>query len=382
MKNKIRDNLPVQDLWDVLEEFYKYDQIVTKDMVADEQICTVTRLATIIEQFFRCIMREVFDNGKTTIPDCNQYTDNIIHKKQLELLLPTTTATKNYLASMLYKFQQIKEIEKEMRKLNLKYCDPQDKKQIENLLLLRHNIIHTVVARFPYYEEIKNYYNIVEEMFRTVLNSLDIPKLSFYRIKGFALDSLDDLKRSTECHVLALDHLEKNNTVNAYTERAQVYLDLGDIENAKKLVNIALDIDECDTDANYCKGMVLQIEKDLERADQFFQKTVKSNPYHIDAYIEHVEYLRAVEHGENCKKVLNEAIKQMPSIPDFYFEQGITLRELGKTHDAEEFFVKGDKLVVNFVTLHSNDSLKYDSMIDMLVKYNRTKALRKCGIGI
>ena len=377
-QNKIYDDLPVQNLYDIFEEFYKYDRTVTKDMNEEEGICAITRLVTIIEQFFRGVMRAAFDNKKAMIPDSKLYPGDIIRKKQSDLLLPTENNTKNYLASMLYKFQQIDIIKKEMDNLGIQYCDPLDKKVISNLFALRHNITHTVAARPPYYEGIKNYYNVVETMFQTVLDGLDIPKWSFYRVKEHALIFLEDYEYAFECHNLAFHYLEKRfDTVDACIEMAFAYLDIDDIESAKRFVNMALDIDVNNADANYCKGIVLQIEEDQENADQFFQKAVKNDTYHVEAYIERIKYLHATKRVEECIEILDEAIKLMPSIPEFYYEQG-KLRESNKMSDAQTYFIEGDNLIIKFVKLHSNNITKYEFMADVLAEYKRGSALHKC----
>lgn len=48
-RKKLHDNLPVQDLPDVLEEFYRYEPNVHKNMNIDELACAVSRLVTIME---------------------------------------------------------------------------------------------------------------------------------------------------------------------------------------------------------------------------------------------------------------------------------------------------------------------------------------------
>lgn len=381
MQSKLYDDLPVQDLQDILEEFYKYDAKVTKDMDDEQGICAITRLVTIIEQFFRGVMCEAFDNNRTTIPEGKQFTDDKISKKQLDLLLPTMDKTKNYLASMMYPFQQIKIIETEMKKLDIEYCEPQDKKYINDLFNLRHNIIHTVAAQTPYYEDIRNYYNLVENMFHMVLDGLNIPKWSFYSLKEKSLMALDDFERIIEYHELALGYLKQFDTVDAYAEMSFVCLNIYNIKDAKKFINIALNIDANHADANYCNGLVLQIENDPKNADQFFQKTIKANPSHVHAYIERIKYLHATGRVNECIRVLNEAIDYMPSIPDFYFELGLVLQKSDKISEAKKYFAKGDKLIINFVKSHSNNIWKRDSLIDMLVEYKRKEALHKCGIG-
>ena len=154
-------------------------------------------------------------------------------------------------------------------------------------------------------------------------------------------------------------------------------LDIDDIENAKKFVNMALGIDVDNADANYCKGIVLQIEEDQENADQFFQKAIKNDTYHVEAYIERIKYLRTTKRVEECIEILDEAIKLMPSIPEFYYEQG-KLRESNKMSGAQTYFIEGDNLIIKFVKLHSNNIMKYEFMADVLAEYKRGSALRKC----
>ena len=154
-------------------------------------------------------MREAFNHNKIPIPCDKRYVDKIIRRKTTELLLPTSTATENYLASALYMFQQIDEITKSMNDINIKCFNPQNKEYIKELFDFRHNIIHTVVAYVPPYEKIQNYYDIVEEIFQIVLDGMNIPKLSFYRMKGTVLDSLDYLTHSTECHTNAIKLFRK-----------------------------------------------------------------------------------------------------------------------------------------------------------------------------
>ena len=372
------DDLPVQDLHDVLGEFYRYDRIVTKDMSGEEEICTITRLVTVIEQFFRGVMCVAFDNGRVTRPHIKQYADDRIRKKQLELLLPTTDMAKSYLVSMSYSFQQISVIEKEMKNLGISYWDTWDEKYVKELFALRHNITHTVAAYPPHYEDIRKYYAVAETMFRMVLDSLNIPKWSFYRLKGHALMFLEDFERAIKCHELALDYLKQLGTADAYAESAFACLDIDSIKYAKKFVARALEIDANNTDANYCKGMVLQNEDDLKGADRFFQKVIKMDPNYVEAYIEHVKYLRTTGRVEECTRVLDKAIKHMPSIPDFYFERGITLCESGRLSDASKDSATGDDLIINFVKLHRNNTSMCDSMMDALQEYNRNDALRKC----
>ena len=378
MSSRRYDDLPVQDLRDVLGEFYRYDRIVTKDMSGEEEICTITRLVTIIEQFFRGVMCVAFDNGRVTRPHIKQYANDRIRKKQSELLLPTTDMTKSYLASMSYSFQQIGVIEKEMKNLGISYCDMWDEKYVKELFALRHNITHTVAAYPPHYEDIRKYYAVAETMFHMVLDSLNIPKWSFYRLKGYALMFLEDFKRATECHELALDYLKQFGTADAYAEMASACLDIDSIRYAKRFVARALEIDANNADANYCKGMVLQNEDDPKGADRFFQKVIKTDPNYVEAYIEHAKYLRTTGRVEECAMVLDEAIKHMPSIPEFYFERGIALRESGRLPYASKDSAKGDNLIINFVKLHRNNTSMYDSMMDVLQEYNRRDALREC----
>ena len=215
-------------------------------------------------------------------------------------------------------------------------------------------------------------------MFHMTLDSLNIPKWSFYRLKGYALIFLEDFERAIKCHELALDYLKQFDTADAYAELASACLDIDSIKYAKRFVARALEIDANNADANYCKGLVLQNEDDLKGADRFFQKVIKADPNYVEAYIEHVKYLRTTGRVEECARALDEAIERMPSIPDFYFERGIVLRESGILPDALKDSVKGDNLIINFVKLHRNNTSMYDSMMDVLQKYNRKDALREC----
>lgn len=397
-RDKMKDNnLPMQNIFDIMEEFYKYMEAIGYNIVEGEDCnvlmfetmddtmtemeknCAISRLVTVVEQFFRAIMNIAFAEGKLELPDNKCYNRKIVYDQHKKLLIPTLKETQNYLVSMTYTFQQLDTIKEEMEKLNTEYCDIFNKQWLGELFKLRHNIIHTVVTNAPPYEDIVKYYEMVENMFKIVLDGLNIPKWSFYNVKTQVLDRYEDYDGYIEAHKKMLEYFKTTKqTTEVCVEIAFSYLDRDDLQNAEKYTNLAYASDRNNAEVNLLKGIILDLDEDSHQAYNFYKKVTDIDVYNKDAYLYQIKYLIENSRLDECVELLLYLIEKMPSTPDFYFEYANVMEKLDKITKSEQNFNKGDELIINFVKLHNNNSNKCDPFLRILYHYQRNHAYNEC----
>ena len=240
-------SIPEQYIEDVFDQLYRLDSVIN-DGNNYQRNYVVTRLVTIIEQFFRIIVEDKLyeRNGRTPEPinldpSIIDEIASIHYKEEREI-------TKELVISLNYKFQSGDQIKKTMKAYGMKIFHGDVKKaDYDELFELRHKIVHTF-EQPP--SQIRKYYDLTEKLFKHVLEQANIKHPSFYLLKIEALVDLGYYDKAVECFKAA-DHYSNDppgkSPKNAlvYYDRAMALQHLGEYEKAiddfDRVVNLAKD---------------------------------------------------------------------------------------------------------------------------------------------
>ena len=329
-----------QDLYDVLENFYKLGNDITDDMNENMNNYTIIRMVTIIEQFCRCIIEAKLEKHSEQFPQKieikHQLLDDLLETASLE----DNKSIKNALISMSYSFQSADDICGEMQNFGLFSKQSALKNKIielEPLFQARHALIHTVEPGMLDVKQIASYSSKIEDMIHGILDTLDIPMYDFDILKGRVfgemaervclrnmpnIESRDksfdmfgntkDIEKlpwfgeAKKFHDVTVDCFEsalrrfltrvKNNPprFDVLSEIAWTYKTMNEHYESEKFADIMLKSDPENTVACYCKGISL-LNQDRRDAVTYFKKAIVGSTYLRDAYMRVIEFY--LDHG-------------------------------------------------------------------------------------
>ena len=184
--------VPKQNLNDVFLEMYRLELALDDKKVTWHDQFIIIRLVTLIEQFFRNIAKIQLESNQTALPQnitlSTPILDDIIHiaseKKR--------SINKELIISISHSFQNTKTIKDVMTQYGLKDALPNSKiVEYDKLFTLRHEFAHTL-HQPPKDLDLKQYYLLVEELMKYVLEKIDKEYLDFYFLKGNVVRKLGD----------------------------------------------------------------------------------------------------------------------------------------------------------------------------------------------
>ena len=134
------------------------------------------------------------------------------------------------------------------------------------------------------------------------------------------------------------------NSLDAYTNLANLLVIKGNTELAKKILNKAIEINP-----NYLKTYsnlagIHVGEGDFEKAEFFLRKNLEINPKDINVLVNLACVLKDLGNFEQAEKFLRDALKINPRYDLALINLGAVLIELGKIDEGEEFLKKALKI--------------------------------------
>ena len=326
------ERLPEQGMDDVFVEFYRLKPIVKNNMSDYQKNYIIIRLATIVEQFFRCIVAIKLEGNQGNILEKVQFDAHIIDEVANTLSRLPKKAIRNYIVSLTRSFQNTKDIINEFG-MNV-FTDTSEKESFEKLFRHRHHLVHSVDQPSLLFKEIQEYYDLTEKLMERMLNDLDRVDLSFYFMKGNALRHLEDNDGSTECFERAMNHFEdavKSNPddTNSHFGFALAQHSLMDYDAAIKSFDEVLRLEANNTTAHLYKGKSLFFLERYDEAIKCFDVVLVADPN--NAYVLRLMgvVLHAIEKRESALAYLDRAIMNEPGDAVTYLVKRDILKELG-----------------------------------------------------
>ena len=412
-----------QSLYDVVEDFYRLDYDIAKDVNEHASNYDIIRLITIMEQFCRCVIEARLEKHTDQIPQKIEINHQLLDDLLENALSGANGDIKNAIISMSYSFQDVYSICGEMKNFKLLNERSELKNKIvelEPLFQARHTLVHTVEPCALGAKHIALYRGKVEEVIRRILDVLDMPMYDFDILKGHAfremakrmclrnmsdiknLDKLDDIFDSTECNseaawfdkankfynisVACFDSaLERflvrvegdSSRLDILSEIAWIYKSKDEHHDAGKYADIVLKSDPKDTVACYCKGMyLLAINKPA--ALEYFEKAVAGKIYLPDAYTKTIDVFLNFGAIEKALLYADQAIIMEPDNPVPYMLKGKILNQLKLHVYGNVCYTIGDEYAIEFMKDYRNDVLTCGETIYELQNCGRDKTVKKC----
>lgn len=323
------EKLPGQSVHYVLAEFYRLKDMVNEDMEEHQENYLVIRLVTVIEQFFRCVVEIKLKDGTIVTPEAVTLGTHIIDEIASSVSRSSKRTIKNRIISLTYSFQNISAI---TAIAGPKIISPSKMDSLDKLFKHRHNLVHSVDQPFLSFKEIKENYDIAEEIMRRVLDALNHANLSFHIVKGQLLQYDKDVDGSKKCYENALTRFKdyaksdpNNPSVNFGIGLAQLGLgnhdlaiknfdkvarakpdfaeinlyrgaslfELGRYEEAARSCMAEISADSNNTQALVLAGMALNGAGEKEKALVFLDRAILSDPGNMHAYLNKGEILRS-----------------------------------------------------------------------------------------
>ena len=325
------EKLPEQDVPDVLAEFYRLKSLVKKNMSEHHKNYVVIRLVTVIEQFFRCIIEINLKEGTITAPEAVTLGTHIIDEIASSVSGFPKRAIKNRIISLTYSFQNIKAI---TDVVDDKIISASKMNVLDKLFKHRHNLVHSVDKPFLNFKEIEEYYNIVEELMRRILDDRDNVELSFYIVKGQSLQKLGDVDGSKTCYKNALnrfkDHVKSDpNNPDLHFGIGVAYVLLEDYELALKSFDEAATLKPDIGEVNLYRGSLLYNLERYAEAVKYCMSEIAVDPNSVYALRIAGAALSAIDERETGLAFIDRAIFHEPGNVFVYREKEEMLKAHG-----------------------------------------------------
>lgn len=367
-------SIPEQYIEDVFDEFYRLDSII-KAGNEYQRNYVITRLVTIIEQFFRNVVEDrLYDlDGKT--PKKMELDPAIIDEIATIHSKEEWEITRELVISINHKFQSGDEIKDTMREYGVRVFRDDPKKEgglkkedYDELFGLRHKIVHTF-EQPP--SKIRKYYEMTEKLFRRVLDQIKMRHPSFYFLKIEALVGLGEYEKAVDCFKKeaepyfgslpnkssksALVHYDKglvlqclgeygkaaddfDRVVSLTRSSKETYSHMGMRLRKSRENSEGVRLQEL---AEYNKGAALQEINEHDAALKCFNEVLRLNPSDIDAHIAKSESLIKLGRHEEAQECLRNSVWVSYPIDGFeYHYIAKLLLDLGDIAESAKCFAK------------------------------------------
>ena len=170
---------------------------------------------------------------------------------------------------------------------------------------------------------------------------------------------------------LAKSVLEK---VDNYVTSCLLYMQLEDLENAKKDLEKALKLDPDNARVLEISGDFSQNESDLTAALTFYEKALELSKNNKDL-IEKLIFIHVeLENYDQAITLSDELLSNNPDNPDLYFNVGVIYQRLGTTLYEEvienyKILINQDKLNASFIQSTYSKGIKALDMIQLALDY-------------
>ena len=250
--------LPKQDIDDVFNAFYRLEAAISDGQNEYKTDHVMTKLITVIEQFFRCIVQFQLEDDPDRSPKEITLNPLMIEDIIEAVSKKTRKVTVGLIVSFSHSFQSTGAIKDAMKDYGITNIfsgkSSLDIKKYEELFRLRHELVHTINPPSKPSLELIEYHKMVEDLMRRVLGRYENVYRSFDVLKGMALYRMNSDDRAKQC-----------------------------LETALKSYGRTARLKPSNADAHFNKGSVLL---DLERygeALKCFEKVIKKKPSDVDA---------------------------------------------------------------------------------------------------
>lgn len=328
-------SIPEQHIEDVFAEFYRLDSII-KAGGEYQRNYVITRLVTIIEQFFRNIVEDRLYNLNGKAPRKMELDPAIIDEIAAIHSKEEREITRELVISINHKFQSGDEIKDTMKEYGVevfwnerKKTSGLKKESYDELFGLRHKIVHTF-EQPP--SKIRKYYELTEELFKHVLDQITMWHPSFYFLKIDALVDLGEYEKAAECFKKEagpyFDSLPTKSSKGAlaYYDRGLTLQCLGEYGKAAGDFDRVISLTR-NSNATY-SYMGMRLRKSRENSEGVRLQELAE--YSKGAALQEIN-----EHG-SAIECFNEGLKLNPSDIDTHIAKGESLIKLGRHEEARE----------------------------------------------
>lgn len=324
MSRRVKGKISKSDIYDVFVEFYQIGMDMKKNSTEYQNKYIVIRLATILEQFFRCMMELQLKRHPEKIPH-----EITLDMQSMNDIIGTLSKgsrriTPELIVSYSYSFQNTKSIlgniqqyiktpifEDESRRSKHGYQNSPTKQDYDELFETRHRLVHSV-DRIPYLD-VEKYYSMTEDLLEHILKQ--VRSWVFFVNQGEALEGFKNSGEAIRCFNAADDCIydlvtsrdkafehQKNQEYDSAIEdfnttlcmdpddysshfgKALCLLRLGNYRQAAKSFEQELSMVE-DSGGYFCMGLSLQKLDKHASAIRYFKKALNDELINGMAYI-------------------------------------------------------------------------------------------------
>ena len=155
---------------------------------------------------------------------------------------------------------------------------------------------------------------------------------------------------------------------------AAAYKILGNLDEAEKEFQLALELQPDNIDLHNNLGLILTSKGYLNQAIESYKKAIKIKPAHMDAYINMANALNDQNQTQKAILVLKQAISITPSNSSIHYNKAILEKSLGDNEAAISSYQEAIKIKPDFAIAYNNlgsiyrEQKKYNDAIHMFRK--------------
>ena len=155
---------------------------------------------------------------------------------------------------------------------------------------------------------------------------------------------------------------------------AAAYKILGNLDEAEKEFQLALELQPDNIDLHNNLGLILTSKGYLNQAIESYKKAIKIKPAHMDAYINMANALNDQNQTQKAILVLKQAISIAPSNSGIHYNKAILEKSLGDNEAAISSYQEAIKIKPDFAIAYNNlgsiyrEQKKYNDAISLTKK--------------
>ena len=131
--------------------------------------------------------------------------------------------------------------------------------------------------------------------------------------------------------------------------------------------------DSLTSEEAFVLGVQNHKKNNLREAENFYKKTIKKNPNHIDAYINLGVIFKQLREIQKAKDCFDKAIKIKPNHVVALSNLGIVFKQLGRYKEAKNYFDKAIEINPNNAILHNNLGIVFEELGELKKAKNSFK---------
>ena len=127
-------------------------------------------------------------------------------------------------------------------------------------------------------------------------------------------------------------------------EKALLELRLGKIDESELIAEKLLDIKNVKADALALLGSISRTKGEFDRAIDFYVKSIESDPFSIEKFIQLAEIYHDRKEFKNAIKTLEDGIRSNPGSFDLLYRSGLYLYQQGGYNEADKYLREAIKI--------------------------------------